>query len=78
MMMEKEQEVQEQNHVRMNLEMNHHHEERPSSTRPGAESVRPQFDTLSISELVRNHSRYAFVSDGGALPVRSKNETRSV
>ena len=42
--MEKEQEMQERNHVRMNLEINHHHhdheEVRPSSIRPGAEVVR--------------------------------------
>ena len=55
--MTKEQEMQEQNHVWMNLEMIHHHHDTRSTTKFNTTSSRScaptQFDTLSISELVR-------------------------
>ena len=57
MMMEKEQEVQERNHVRMNLGMNHHHHDHEKydkfNTTRSRSGTSTQFDTLSISELVR-------------------------
>ena len=51
-------EVQERNHVRMNLEMNHHHTTTRSATKFNTTRSRnctsAQLDTSSISELVRS------------------------
>ena len=56
MMKEEEEQKQQRNAGWMNQEMIHHHHDRvrPSPMRPGTEAVRQHnFDTLSISELVR-------------------------
>ena len=58
MTMEKEQEMQEWNHVQMNPEMTHHHHDhvKYDQVQYGQEQKQcdnTQFDTLSISDLVR-------------------------
>ena len=52
-MMEKEQEMLLQNHVRVNLEMTHHHHDHERYDQVRGDQEQMQFDTLSISELVR-------------------------
>ena len=57
MTMEKEQETQEQNHVQMSQEMIHHHHDHEKYDQvhfhQGRSCAAIQFDTLSVSELVR-------------------------
>ena len=53
-MLEKDQEMQEQNHVQMSQETIHHHRDHERSNTTRSRSCAPtHFDTLSISELVR-------------------------
>ena len=68
-MMDKEQEVQEQNHVRMNLEMNHHHHDHEKYDQV-------QYDQVQNIVHIRTGARCVWHRKAKAITIIVKRHSR--